>query len=155
MCGKNVREEQYDSALHILAAMDSAPINGLVPMIHVADVERSAAFYKRLGFEIGNRVPRDHSPMQWAWLYAPHAADWKRGPNLMLTRSSAAPNGGAEYVLFYLYAADLSSLRADLLTAGLRVAEIAYPEYLPNGEFTIEDPDGYTLMIAQSAPDTP
>ncbi|MEO5895999.1 MAG: hypothetical protein ABIS06_09885 [Vicinamibacterales bacterium] len=58
-------------------------------------------------------------------------------------------------LLIYLYAADLKSLRADLLTAGLCVGEIAYPEYLPNGEFRVEDPDGYTLMIAQSAPDTP
>jgi len=135
--------------------MDTASINGLVPMIHVADVERSVEFYKCLGFAVGNRVPRGHSPMQWAWLYAPDAADWKRGPNLMLTRSSFAPAGGAEYVLFYLYASNLNSLRAELLAAGLRAGEIAYPEYLPNGEFRIEDPDGYTLMIAQSAPDTP
>ena len=41
--------------------MDTAPISGLVPMIHVADVERSAAFYRLLGFEIGNAVPRGGS----------------------------------------------------------------------------------------------
>lgn len=28
-------------------------------------------------------------------------------------------------------------------------------QYLPDGEFMIHDPDGYTLMIAQSAADTP
>jgi hypothetical protein len=28
-------------------------------MIHVADVERSAAFYRLLGFEVGNAVPRE------------------------------------------------------------------------------------------------
>jgi catechol 2,3-dioxygenase-like lactoylglutathione lyase family enzyme len=155
LCGNKVWNKDCDIALNILSAMDTAPINGLVPMIHVADVERSAALYRLLGFEIGNRVPRERSPMEWAWLYAPGAADWKRGPNLMLTRSSCPPGDGVESVLFYLYAADLKSLRADLLTAGLRVGEIAYPEYLPDGEFRIEDPDGYTLMIAQSAPDTP
>jgi hypothetical protein len=32
----------------------TAPITGLVPMIHVANVERSAEFYRLLGFEVGN-----------------------------------------------------------------------------------------------------
>jgi catechol 2,3-dioxygenase-like lactoylglutathione lyase family enzyme len=136
------------------ATTDAAPISGLVPMIHVADVERSAGFYRRLGFEIGNRVPRS-GPMQWAWLYAPKAADWKRGPNLMLARSSRPVDAAAQDVLFYLYAADLEALRRALLAEGVGVSEITYPEYLPNGECCVEDPDGYTLMIAQSAADTP
>lgn len=135
--------------------MDIAPVSGLVPMIHVADVERSAAFYRLLGFEIGNYVPRDGGPMGWAWLYAPKVADWKRGPNLMLTCSSEPVDARAQAVLFYLYAADLKALRDTLLAAGTAAGEITYPEYLPNGEFRIQDPDGYELMIAQSASDTP
>ena len=135
--------------------MDIAPVSGLVPMIHVADVERSAAFYRLLGFEIGNYVPRDGGPMGWAWLYAPKVADWKRGPNLMLTCSSEPVDARAQAVLFYLYAADLKALRDTLLAAGIAAGEITYPEYLPNGEFRIQDPDGYELMIAQSASDTP
>ena len=123
-------------------------------MIHVADVERSAAFYQRLGFEVGNRVPRS-GRMQWTWLYAPKAADWKRGPNLMLARSSRVIDSDAQDVLFYLYAADLKTLRRGLLAEGVGVSEIAYPEYLPNGECCVKDPDGYTLMVAQSVADTP
>ena len=80
--------------------MDTAPISGLVPMIHVADVERSAAFYRHLGFDIGNYVPPGGSRMEWAWLYAPKAAEWKRGPNLMLTRSSEPVDPDAQAVLF-------------------------------------------------------
>lgn len=135
-------------------AAESAPISGLVPMIQVADVERSAAFYRLLGFEIGNYVPRA-GPMHWAWLYAPKAADWKRGPNLMVTRSACPVDAGAQAVLFYLYAADLKSLRNALLAKGIPAGEISYPDYLPNGEFRVQDPDGYTLMIAQAAADTP
>ena len=135
--------------------MDILPISGLVPMIHVADVERSAAFYRHLGFEIGNHVPRDGGSMEWAWLYAAKAADWKRGPNLMLTRSGEPVDPRAQAVLFYLYAADLKALRAALLAQAIAVGEIAYPEYLPDGEFRVVDPDGYVLMIAQSARDTP
>ena len=123
-------------------------------MIHVAEVQRSTEFYRLLGFEIGAYVPRA-GPMHWAWLYAPKAADWKRGPNLMLTRSGRTIDANAQEVLFYLYAEDLKSLRSTLLAKGVDAGEISYPDYLPNGEFRLQDPDGYTLMIAQSAADTP
>ena len=133
---------------------ETAPITGLVPMIHVLDMERSVEFYRLLGFEIGNYVPRE-GPMHWAWMYAPKAPDWKRGPNLMLTRSECAIDGEAQEVLFYLYAADLPALRERLLAAGIKAGGISYPDYLPQGEFRVGDPDGYTLMIAQAAADTP
>jgi catechol 2,3-dioxygenase-like lactoylglutathione lyase family enzyme len=129
-------------------------ISGLVAMIHVADIDRSAAFYRLLGFEIGNSVPRE-GPMDWAWLYAPGAPDWKRGPNLMLTRNDRPINADGADVLLYLYATDLPALRNHLLAAGITASEITYPDYLPNGEFGVHDPDGYKLMIAQSMPDTP
>lgn len=130
------------------------PIGALVPMVHVREIDRSVAFYRLLGFEIGNYVPRE-GPMTWVWLYAPKAPDWKRGPNLMLTQSSRAIDADAQDVLFYLYAADLPALRDGLLAAGVAAGEIAYPEYLPSGEFGLTDPDGYTLMIAQAVPETP
>lgn len=133
----------------------SLTIRAIVPMLHVADVGRSAAFYRMLGFEIGNAVPRDAAAKQWVWLYAPAAEDWKRGPNLMLTRSSRPIDPGAQDVLFYLYASDLPQLRSQLVAAGLAPGEIEYPEYLPAGEFGLRDPDGYTLMIAQAGSDTP
>ena len=129
-------------------------ISGLVPMIHVEDVERAAAFYRLLGFEIGNSVPPT-GPKQWAWLYSVHAEDWKRGPNLMLTRDNHAIDSDAQEVLFYLYANDLKAVREVLLANGISAGEICYPEYLPDGEFRVADPDGYTLMIAQAAADTP
>lgn len=133
----------------------SLTIRAIVPMIHVADVERSAAFYRTLGLEIGNAVPRDAAVKQWVWLYAPAAEDWKRGPNLMLTRSSRPIDPAVQDALFYLYASDLPALRSQLLAAGLAPGTIQYPDYLPAGEFCLRDPDGYTLMIAQAASDTP
>jgi catechol 2,3-dioxygenase-like lactoylglutathione lyase family enzyme len=136
------------------ASTSSAPITAIVAMIHVADVERSAQFYRLLGFDIGNSMPAE-GPMGWAWLYAPAAPDWKRGPNLMLTRTSRPLDPAAQDVLFYLYATDLGTLRGQLLAAGINAGPITYPEYLPKGEFRVQDPDGYTLMIAQSTADTP
>jgi len=61
---------------------------------------------------------------------------------------------GGTTVLFYLYATDLVSLRDQLAGKGLQPGEISFPEYLPNREFPMQDPDGYVLMIAQSAADT-
>ena len=134
--------------------MDAVLLTGLVPMMHVADVERSAAFYRLLGFEIGNRHPST-GPMGWAWLYSTRASNWKTGPNLMLTCAESTIDAGAQQILFYLYAKDLKALRNDLLAHGIVASEISYPAYLPDGEFQVHDPDGYTLMIAQSAADTP
>ena len=133
---------------------EAAPLTGLVPMIRVADVERSAAFYRLLGFEIGNRVPRTGRP-HWAWLYAPKVANWKHGPNLMVVRGHHEIRPESELVLFYLYATDLAGLRNRLIANGVKVSEIDYPEYLPQGEFRTQDPDGYCLMVGQSGPDTP
>ncbi len=138
-------------------AADSAPVRSMVAMIRVADVMNSAKFYKNLGFEIGNAEPRECPPFHWAWLYQPKAPNWKTGANLMLV-SGEVPGiaeSKAKTVLFYLYAPNLRSLREDLLAKGFRAGEISYPEYLPGGEFRLEDPDGYTLMIAQSGQDTP
>lgn len=93
------------------------PVSGLVPMLPVLDVERSVSFYNLLGFAVGNRVPRN-GPMQWAWLYAPNVPDWRRGPNLMLTRSECAIDPAGPKILLYLYATNLVALREELLRAG-------------------------------------
>jgi catechol 2,3-dioxygenase-like lactoylglutathione lyase family enzyme len=131
-----------------------APISGLVPMVHVDDVERAVGFYRLLGFEIGNRVPAS-GQMAWAWLYSPNAPDWKRGANLMLARADGPVDPHVQAILFYLYATDLKALRDTLIARGVEAGEIKYPAYLPQGEFRVVDPDGYVLMIAQSGPSTP
>jgi hypothetical protein len=130
------------------------PVSGLVPMLPVLDVERSVSFYNLLGFALGNRVPRN-GPMQWAWLYAPNVPDWRRGPNLMLTRSECVIDPAGPMILLYLYATNLVGLREELVRAGQTPGSIRYPDYLPKGELQLVDPDGYCLMIAQSASDTP
>jgi hypothetical protein len=130
------------------------PVSGLVPMLPVLDVERSVAFYKLLGFAVGNRLPRN-GPKHWAWQYAPNAPDWRRGPNLMLTRSDCAIEPAAQRILFYLYATNLVALREELVRAGQSPGPIRYPDYLPKGELELHDPDQYCLMIAQNDNDTP
>ena len=70
--------------------------------------------------------------------------------HLMLTRSARPMNAGAQDVLFYIYSAALVAYRNDLISRGVEVGEISYPEYMPEGEFRIDDPDGYCLLIGQS-----
>ncbi len=145
------------------AANTSAPVSSVVAMIRVNDVMKSAKFYRNLGFEIGNAVPRQGPPFHWVWLYQPKAENWKSGANLMLsagweTPGSAPDKEAAETknaLLFYLYARDLKSLREELLNKGIDAGEISFPEHLPEGEFRVQDPDGYVLMIAQSGAGTP
>ena len=134
----------------------NAPVRSVVAMLRVASVERSVEFYRHLGFEVGNYVPRaENCPIAWAWLYQPKAPNWKTGANLMLTVGQENVTLGSHSVLFYLYAANLVEVRNHLLAQGVKVGDIEYPEYLPEGEFKTGDPDGYTLMIAQSGKDTP
>ncbi len=134
----------------------TAPISGLVPMIRVRDVARSAKFYEHLGFEIGNCFPREGPTMSWAWLYQPKASNWKTGANLMLVRGEGGFDSNPDtHVTLSLYAADLVALRLDLIKAGIKVSEIRYPEYLPKGQFETHDPDDYTVMVGQSFEDTP
>ena len=134
----------------------SAPVSSVVAMVRVPDVMKSAAFYRHLGFEIGNAVPREQ-PHSWAWLYQPKAPNWKTSANLMLVSGDVHGTTASKdrTVLFYLYVRDMKELREELLAKGLAASEITYPPYLPEGEFRLEDPDGYTLMIAQSGQQTP
>jgi catechol 2,3-dioxygenase-like lactoylglutathione lyase family enzyme len=115
----------------------------LVPMISVADVERSIAFYSHLGFEIGNTFACEgETKPSWAWLQSGDA-------QLML---AAEPETAAakHSVLFYVYTEDLAAARASLVEADLKPGEIATPFYAPQGEFELVDPDGYIVMVSHT-----
>jgi catechol 2,3-dioxygenase-like lactoylglutathione lyase family enzyme len=119
-------------------------VEALVPLAHVRDVERSIAFYTRLGFEVGNtHVPEGARAPVWAWL--------RRGrAQLMLGQAGEPVEPERQAVLFYLYCADVEGFRAALLQAGLEAGEIKHPFWAPRGEFRLEDPDGYVLMITHT-----
>lgn len=73
----------------------------------------------------------------------------------MLTRTQQPLAGTGPQVVLYLYANNLVELRNELIQAGQTPGEITYPDYLPKGEFSITDPDGYCLMVAQKDLETP
>lgn len=116
----------------------------LVPLVSVADVERSIEFYRHLGFEVGNTfVPSDGTKPSWAWLRSDNA-------QLMLTAASQPIIANQQTVLFYVYTDDVANSRESLAQAGLSPGEIATPFYAPRGEFQLVDPDGYIVMVTHT-----
>lgn len=113
----------------------------VIAMVHVASVERSIAFYKKLGFEVKNSI----SPEGFiAWAFLRH-----QEARIMLTRDDELEDGPKPAVVFYHYTNDLVSLRQQLIDSGEKVSDITYPIYMPDGEVCMNDPDGYCLLIGQ------
>ena len=121
----------------------TAKVTGLIPMAHVAGIERAVGFYQKLGMEIRGSLRNPSGTLQWVHLNCGQA-------DLMLTRASEAVIPSQQAVLFYLYSPDLIALRGHLLASGVKVSPITYPEYMPKGEIRVEDPDGYVLLIGQA-----
>jgi hypothetical protein len=47
-----------------------------------------------------------------------------------------------------MYTPDLVALREQLLAAGVKVPPIRYPGYMPSGEISFADPDGYLVFVS-------
>jgi catechol 2,3-dioxygenase-like lactoylglutathione lyase family enzyme len=116
-------------------------VSDLVPFAHVADVDRSVAFYERLGFELRHEfVPEDRR--MWAFL--------ERGDaRLMVAQAEDPIDPRAQAVLFFLYTRDLDGLRARLVAGGVPAGEITTGNLGPDRQMHLVDPDGYVLMVAE------
>jgi hypothetical protein len=112
-----------------------------VPFLHVADVERSIAFYRLLGFEQDDCYAPAGRPV-WASLRSEAA-------RLMVGEADAPINPHEQAVLFYLYARDLAGVRDYLVANGVAPGQIVDGTPGPRQEMRITDPDGYCLMVAQ------
>lgn len=111
------------------------------PMLHVADIERSIHFYELLGFAT---VDTDRAqPLGWARLHC-------EGGAVMFLRAEEPldASASAHALLLCMYTPDLAGLREQLLANGVKVPSIRYPPYMPSGELTIADPDGYTILVS-------
>jgi hypothetical protein len=61
-------------------------LSDLIPFVHVSDLPRSIAFYKLLGFEVGDTYDVD-GELRWAALHHAHA-------RIVLELAGAPTNGG-------------------------------------------------------------
>jgi len=119
-------------------------LHSLVPLVQVHSVPRSIEFYAKLGFRVSSTQPRegDSEPV-WAWLQA-------GGAHLMVSRTGESVDSGRQAVLFYLYTPDVDAFRTELIAKGVQAGVIECPFWAPRGEFRVEDPDGYVLMVTHT-----
>ena len=135
---------------------DHAAVDGLAPFVHVADVERSLAFYAQLGLVLAGKHA-DGGRTIWGSMRNGQA-------HIMFAQADVPVDDGLQGVLFYLYCDDVAALRAHLVACGLRALDalppagvaargavfpITRPFYMPAGELRVHDPDGYCLLIGQ------
>jgi predicted enzyme related to lactoylglutathione lyase len=116
-------------------------VTDLVPFVHVADVDRSIAYYERLGFVMEDDFAPEGQRI-WAFLARGDA-------RLMVAEADEPLDPHAQAVLFYLYTRDLDGLRARLLRAGVAAGEITTGGPGPDRQMALDDPDGYRLMVAE------
>jgi uncharacterized glyoxalase superfamily protein PhnB len=116
-------------------------VSGLVPFVHVEDVERSIAFYYHLGFIVAS-IYTYRGTSVWAELRS-------EGAELMVSTDGDSVDPAGQGVLFYLYSDDLAALRKQLLAEGIHAGEIVDGTPGPLQEMRLTDPDGYVLMVAQ------
>jgi hypothetical protein len=119
-------------------------VNGLIPFVHVEEIERSIAFYYHLGFIVASVYKYRGRPV-WAELRSEVA-------ELMVSTDGDSIDPAAQGVLFYLYSSNLAGLREQILAAGIDVGEIVDGTPGPRQEMRLTDPDGYVLMVAQVEP---
>jgi hypothetical protein len=119
-------------------------LHSLVPLVHVHSLSRSIEFYAKLGFTVSNsHTPEGGAEPVWAWLQA-------GGAHLMISRTRDAIETTKQAALFYLYAPDVAAYRTELLNNGVQAGVVEYPFWAPRGEFRVEDPDGYVLMVSHT-----
>ena len=122
----------------------------LTPLLNVADVAQSVAFYRDLGFEVTGRF-EDAGELVWVSLAAGEA-------RLMLNRKDritseqrlARPHYGD--LVLYLDVPSAHQMHAELSARGVTVGPVERQAYGVD-EFCLRDPDGYELAI-MSAPAT-
>ena len=124
--------------------MDPTKLNSLVPLAHVQSVPRSVEFYRKLRFVVKNsHMPEGGAEPVWAWLES-------GGAHLMVSRAGEPVDPRAQAVLFYLYCPDVTAFRSTLVESGVEAGPMRHPFWAPRGEFRVEDPDGYVLMVTHT-----
>jgi len=117
----------------------------LIPMLPVASMPASVAFYRKLGFEVEAR----NDDWRWAMLRFDEC-------RLMVDESINVDPAASRLAVIYLYPEDVVAYHRALRRNGVMVPELDVTFY-GLAEFRIDDPDGNRLWIGQksSAPGQP
>ncbi len=112
-----LRHEALAAAPAELSRAPRAPVDALIPFVHVADVTRSIAFYELLGFAVDDTHSVDEQ-LDWASLSHGDA-------RIMVAGAGEAIDADDQAVLFYLFTADLPGLQQHLRAHGHRAGATA------------------------------
>ena len=113
-----------------------------VPMVHAIDLRRTIDFYSLLGFESTGKQNDSDGKLIWTWLRCGDC-------HVMFSRADGPIDETKQGVMFYLYTENIIAMREHLIAHFVQCSEIKCPFYMPQGEMTVTDPDGYCLIIAQ------
>lgn len=108
-------------------------------MYHVADVARSIRFYQLLGFDLVD-LEGDPTCPGWARLQC-------EGGAIMFLEAEVEVDPSVQGVFLAMYTPDLPALRERLIANGVTAPPITRPPYMPSGQITLRDPDGYLVGI--------
>ena len=116
-----------------------------MPLLQVADVRRSVAFYERLGFFCGGPWTHDGE--------ATFAIVQRGEVTLGLQRLAGADSTSNTHWAAYLYTDDAQALHAEFAAAGLEPSELRRNTDYACDDFEIRDPDGHLIAFGQDRAD--
>ena len=113
-----------------------------MPVIQVCDMDRSIAYYKRMGFSGIGWEEEGTSDVIFTIAQRGDvtiALQLLRGPLRVNTHWAA-----------YVYVDDVKGLHQEFIEAGLEPTAIRHPENYGCDDFDITDPDGHLIAFGQS-----
>jgi uncharacterized glyoxalase superfamily protein PhnB len=126
---------------------------GLTPLIGVFDMTRSLAFYRDvLGFSVISASPEVETAegqfSHWMWLRFGEAEIMLNTQYDSNERPAQPPPRTSRDTVFYIGCSDVELAYQELKDRGLKAER---PKVSPYGlkVFSVEDPDGYTIVFQQ------
>ncbi len=113
-------------------------------VFYVKDVEKTADFYEKLGFEFKKREPDYVSvKLNYYWMdFLPQDKEQKEN----FKEEALSPHKGAG-MYTYISVENVDEAYKDLISKGLKPSSEPRDWPWGNREFVIRDPDGYKLVI--------
>jgi len=122
-------------------------LNSLIPMLSVVDLNRTMAFYDRLGFRVINSFGDDPADPRWCMLERDKVRLMFNQPPR--EEMEGLPARARDFQIFYFYPDDVPALHACWKAAGLAVSDPRVTMYGMK-EFELRDPDGYWLWFGET-----
>jgi catechol 2,3-dioxygenase-like lactoylglutathione lyase family enzyme len=116
------------------------PVQSMIAVTYVRDIDSARAFYELLGFREQSAGRAETS----AWS-ALHQGDL----SVLLAYTRPPLEIAPLPLMFYFFCHDLDAIVAGLGTAGVEVTRTGHPPHAPGGEVKVLDPDGNTILIGQ------